>query len=39
MADDGSAQSQTVWPLPMLYFQVRAGKRKMDHKAFMIENG
>jgi len=23
MADDGSAQSQTVWPLPKFYFQVK----------------
>ena len=23
MADDGSAQSTTVWPLPKFYFQVK----------------
>ena len=25
MADDGSAQSPTVWPLPRLWFQVKWG--------------
>jgi len=30
MADDGSAQSQTVWPLPKFYFQVKWDKTVMS---------
>lgn len=30
MADDGSAQSQTVWPLPKFYFQVKWGDQEMS---------
>lgn len=29
MADDGSAQSQAVWPLPKFYFQVKVGDSEM----------
>src|SRR5215469_13578099 len=28
MADDGSAQSSTVWPLPKFYFKVDIGDQK-----------
>jgi len=30
MADDGSAQSTTVWPLPKFYFQVKWGDQEMS---------
>jgi len=30
MADDGSAQSKTVWPLPKFYFQVKWGDQEMS---------
>lgn len=30
MADDGSTQSQTVWPLPKFHFQVSWGKDTMS---------
>jgi phage tail-like protein len=30
MADDGSAQSQTVWPLPKFYFEVKWDANKMS---------
>lgn len=30
MADDGSAQSQTVWPLPKFYFEVKWDTNKMS---------
>ena len=30
MADDGSAQSKTVWPLPKFYFQVKWGDKEMS---------
>ena len=30
MADDGSAQSKTVWPLPKFYFQVKWGSTVMS---------
>lgn len=30
MADDGSAQSQTVWPLPKFYFQVKWDSNEMS---------
>ncbi len=29
MADDGSAQSTTVWPLPKFFFQVKWGDQEM----------
>jgi phage tail-like protein len=29
MADDGSAQSKTVWPLPKFYFQVKWDSQEM----------
>ena len=29
MADDGSAQSQTVWPIPKFYFEVKWGAQVM----------
>jgi len=29
MADDGSAQSKVVWPLPKFYFQVKWGDQEM----------
>lgn len=30
MADDGSAQSTTVWPLPKFYFKVKWGDKDMS---------
>jgi phage tail-like protein len=30
MADDGSAQSTTVWPLPKFFFQVKWGDQEMS---------
>ena len=30
MADDGSEQSTTVWPLPKFYFQVKWGDQEMS---------
>lgn len=30
MADDGSKQSKTVWPMPKFYFSVTWGKQKMS---------
>ena len=30
MADDGSAQSKTLWPLPKFYFQVKWGDQEMS---------
>jgi len=30
MADDGSAQSTAVWPLPKFYFQVKWGDKEMS---------
>lgn len=30
MADDGSSQSQTVWPLPKFHFQVSWGDQQMS---------
>lgn len=30
MADDGSTQSQTVWPLPKFYFQVKWDSNEMS---------
>jgi phage tail-like protein len=30
MADDGSAQSTAVWPLPKFYFQVKWGDQEMS---------
>jgi phage tail-like protein len=30
MADDGSAQSKTVWPLPKFYFKVKWGDKDMS---------
>lgn len=31
MADDGSAQSTAVWPLPKFYFQVKWDSQDMSH--------
>jgi len=30
MADDGSAQSQTIWPLPKFHFNVKWGSEQMS---------
>lgn len=30
MADDGSTQSETVWPLPKFFFQVKWGDQEMS---------
>ncbi len=30
MADDGSAQTKQIWPLPKFYFEVKWGKEKMS---------
>ena len=31
MADDGSAQSTTVWPMPKFYFQVKADGKQVKN--------